>query len=792
MRMIDFKMTETIGTRGRILGDMLRASLLIVALSSTSMALLGDWKVWTPTLQPRMAVVDGDVAWIATSSGVVEWDLPAQSSRVHTRLDGLPTMEYASVVLDSQKTLWAIGVDGRIGYRTKGSSSWKSIGSYSTQNWTFSLRAAQYWKGYLVFGTDHGLSLFSTASKTAEDYAKAFGSLAGAVRAVMVTPGIPQGGKANPDTLWVGLDQGIAYATPQWDSIGKPGHFLADPSKWTVRTTFADNPEMDLVRDANGVRASSWWAEWSDETGRININVQAGQVKWDGNTVTLPTSAVHAAAAGAENLVVSSFAQGTYLIGPNGILQKADPEGTFPDFAPVNTRLDADGTPYVLSSNRVLHYDATTSNWSSDTIWFEKSENSVVQASWAFNETFGIRHRQGLAIGPKGEIIVPSWSDSAAKGGLYTRTGDRIWNHYFGTATDTCLTYAEENHPENGTALTGARSFPSGTWMSSLVHSPEGVSSPGRILFLKPGGKEKPQCFDLPRENTSSHLDIVNDFLLFGDTLWLGSEAGLIRVPAPKLTYPPTVATQATYIKPADQISPDLFRLAKTSFLGKDWIVGAAKGRLTLYPAHGGWGTPTRYDLITSDSSAPTLKQDYYALAVDAQGQIWAGGKDGIDIVQLVEPELDSLAPTFRHVQRITTADGLLDNAIYDFDLQVSTGKALIVSPHGVALWSSPFRPLATKLAKSSVRVYPNPVRLRDHRGGAADKVLIVDGATADSRFDLLASDGTLVMHLDESQQIGGRFQVELPAASKLRPGLYFWSLKDRKGSIRGPLLISE
>jgi len=325
--------------------------------------------------------------------------------------------------------------------------------------------------------------------------------------------------------------------------------------------------------------------------------------------------------------------------------------------------------------------------------------------------------------------------------------------------------------------------------MSALVH---GTANPSRILFLAPGGQSAPTCFDVPRENTAADKDIVNDFLQLGDTLWLGSAAGLVRVPSPKMTYPPTLATQATYVKPSDEISPNLFRLAKTSFQGKDWIVGAAQGRLTLYPTQGGWGNHARTDLITSSSSAPTLNQDYYALAIDAQGQIWAGGKDGIDIVQLIAPEVDSLPPSFRQVQRITIADGLLDNTIYDFDLEVPTGKALIASPHGVALWSSPFRPLAVKLAKAGVRVYPNPVRLRDHQGGPADKTLIVDGATADSQLDLLAADGTLVMHLDQSQQVGGRFQAELPAPSKLRPGLYFWSLKDKHGSVRGPLLISE
>lgn len=752
------------------------------------MAFLGDWKVWTPSRESRMVAALDGVAWVATSSGIVEWDLATKSSRIHTRLDGLPTMEYAAVVIDSEKTVWAIGTDGRIGYHPKGSGGWQVANSFSSQNWVFSLRAAQYWKGYLIFGTDHGLSLYSTRSKTAEDFAKTFRSLTGAVRSVMVTPAIATGGEPPRDTLWVGLDQGFAFATPQWDSIGKPGHFLADPSQWTIKSSATTNPDLILVRDSNGVRQTNWWQEWSDPTGELAI--KGGQVRWDGNVVSA-ANPVYAARSGS-NVVVSTYEQGTVLLGPAGVVQTARPEGEFPDFAPVNARLKSDGTPYVLTQNRVLSYQAGTAQWTSDTIQYLDSSGTRLQGTWDYQETFGKRHRQGLAIGPQGEIVIPSWSNPETKGGIFTNFGAPNWNHYFGTAADSCLTYAEEKNPASGSALTGGRSFPSGTWLSTLVHSPDGVSSPARILFLPPGGQTSPQCFDLPRENTAASLDIVNDFLPIGDTLWLGSAAGLIRVPSPTLAYPPRSATGATYIKTTDLISPNLYRLAKISFEGRDWIVGGGEGRLTLYPAFGGWGTPLRTDLIVSDSSAPALNQVYYALAIDAQGQIWAGGNEGIDIVQLVASEADSLPPSFRHVQRITTADGLLDNNIYDFDLDVATGKALIVSPHGVALWSSPFRPVAEKLAKSKIRVYPNPVRLRDHAGIPADKTLIVDGATADSRLDLLAADGTLVLHFDASQQIGGRFQVDLPPPSKLRPGLYFWSLKDKKGSVHGPLLIAE
>jgi len=769
---------------------MLRASLLTMAISSSCFAFLGDWNVWTPSTDARMAVISDGTAWVATSGGVMEWDLKAGASRMHTRKTGLPTIDIGSIVLDSSHTVWAIGTDGRIGYRTTGSSEWQTVESYSSQNWTFPKRAAQFWKGpnhpgFLILGTDHGLSLFSLKTMAAEDFTSAFGKISGAVRAVMVTPGSQKSsGVTNPDTLWVALDGGLAHATPNWDSVGTAGHYLADPSQWVVDTVVSQDSTNTLVRGQNGTRLANKYLEWSNSTGSLSIYY--GTVKWKTNNVIVDGSS-HVIEYGSD-VLVSSGTKGAVLVSASGSLQTTTPEGNYPDIPPPSLRIANDGSLVSLTGirgNHVVTYSSTSHNWSSDTIRFIQGSETIL-GQWDINETNN-NNRVGLAIDPQGQVIVPTWAESPFMGGIFTSTATKgIWNHHNYTESDTCVSLPiADLGPSYSGALTAARSNSNGTWLTARSHTYR-----GRVLFLAPGGQTAPTCLDIPAENMGVTQIYLNDVLQIGDTLWFASKTSLIKLASPRPAYPPPIVSNAVFIRPSFSSELNLYRLVKVEFEGKTWIVGAASGRLTLFPADGSLAGKPVSTLFTSDSSAPSLNQSYRTLVVDAQGQIWAGGEKGIDIVQLVPPDADSLPPTFQPIRRITTADGLPQNYVVDMDLQVSTGKALIATPSAVALWTSPYRPIAARLAKSSVRVSPNPVRLR--RAGEPDKYLYVDGATADSRFDLLSADGTLVMHLDASKMVGGQFQIPLPAPSKLRPGLYFWSLKDKNGSVRGPLLIAE
>jgi hypothetical protein len=774
---------------------MLRASLLTALFSSSCLAFLGDWNVWTPSTDARQSVVLNHTAWVATSGGVMEWDLEGGSSRMHTRKTGLPTIDIASIVLDSNKSVWAIGADGRIGYRTLGATEWESVESYSSQNWTFVPRAAQFWKGpnhpgFLILGTKQGLSLFSLKSMAAEDYVPTFGNISGEVHAVMVTPGATNSGsKPAPDTLWVALNKGLVHATPNWDSVGTAGHFLADPSKWTVDSTVPaeEKKYRSLVRDANGVRLGYAPVEWSNSTG--NLSILSGTLAHSGWPASIRLDgAVHSIPYG-DKLLVSTLYQGAVLATRTGSVQTSVPEGNYPDIPPPSLRFKGDGSVVSLTGpygSRLWTLSPITKTWLSDTIrYFNGSEN--VEAIWDINETSRY-NRVGLAIDPQGTIIVPGWSQEPFAGGIFTNspTG-KLWNHFSYNAPDTCASFPLKETPKGelgpkySSAILAARSYSTGTWVSAASHT-----YLGRVLFLEPGGQKPPTCLDIPVENSGGTQIVVKDLLLVGDTLWMASATSLIRLPSPRPSYPPPVVTNASFYRASISSDLNLNRLAKVDFEDKIWIVGAADGRLVLYPADGTWGGKTRSNLITSDATASMLNQKYTTLNVDAQGQIWAGGDKGIDIVQLAPPESDTAGPTFQLVRRITTNDGLPENQINDLDLQVSTGKAVIATPRSVAIWTSPYRPIAARLAKSGVRVRPNPVRLR------SEKTLYVDGATADSRFDLLAADGTLVMHLDASKMEGGQFQIPLPAPSKLRPGLYFWSLKDSKGSVRGPLLIAE
>ncbi len=769
---------------------MLRASFLIIGLSSSCFSFLGDWKHWSPSYDARMGVVLNGTAWVATGGGILQWDLAGGSSRMHSRLDGLPTMDYASVVIDSQKTIWAIGSDGRIGYRPQSTNAWQVAESYATQNWKFSPRAAQFWKGsqgagFLVLGTDHGVSIFSISQMVAQDGAAYFRNLTGTVLSVAVTPQLNRPKNSPPrDTLWVGLDVGLAFATPNWDSIGFAGHLLADPTQWTIKPTLTKNSRWTLYRTPDSMSLDTLH-QWSDvNTG---VSVQSGTIQSKQGILVVP-GAVHAVFNPQSNKVlVSSSTQGPVLaeVGISGVIKPTKTENVFPDVAPVNVNIKLDGSWIVRSENRILAYDIST-GWKADTIRFHDPDGTY-EGAWAYTVDL-LYKRKALEIGPQDEIIVPSWNSSYGTktlGGFYVSNTTGNWTHFASTADDTCISFTETTWVINGAALLAARSFQNGTWLSVLSYT-----NLGRILFLNPGGKSPPTCFDIPKKNGGTVGNVVTfDFLQLGDTLWAATNTGLARIPSPRPSLVPSLQA-TTYHLPSNHTDLAISRITKIDFEGKTWIIGAATGKLILFPADGMVGSQTQSNLILSDSSAPSLNQSYTSLAIDAQNQIWAGGDKGLDIVQLVSPSAEGQAPSFSLVRHLTTADGLPNNQIYDLALQASTGKALIATASALALWTSPYRPVPARLSKSKIRVWPNPVRLR--RDPNPDRTLFVDGATPGSQFDLLAADGTLVMHWNASKQIGGLFQIDLPPTSKLRPGLYFWSLKDQNQSVHGPLLIAE
>lgn len=744
---------------------MRRTLLLPLSLACSSVASTGDWKIWSMAGSARMTVFrTGQTVLAATSGGVISWDPATSTGKVLTNLDGLPTLDIASLVSDSAGNVWAAGSDGRMAFLQPGASFWTSVGSYHSSGWQFSPGAATFWNGHVVLGGPQGLTLFSTKDLAAADYVSAFGSLRDTVTAVY----------ASGDSLWVATPSGMAIATdPVWGTdsaashLGRAGYFL-NSVKWTfVRPPLPDSLRLRyrIRRDSTGVH-QVLEGQWSDYDRSLQgLKLEYGLFTAPDVQVDVP---------GALDAVrtpwgyfLSSSTRGLVQILADGTVRSLSPSGVLPDALPVAVAMSSDGTPSFLSGDGTYTRVWTrvqSGDWIPDTIRAALPKGgAVANISW-FLSGDTLVPAKPLARGPGGEMVVGSWEEPRTGGGFLVSGSAgswKIWNN----ANDTCLAL----NSANGVSVRSLHPGSAGVWGSLFVNDPDRP-----LVHLPSSGDRTPGCLLVdasPVLGTTSPSFHANDLLESGDSLWLATNEGLLRVQGIRTT--PGATRSATKVVGWTR-QESLTRLLAITANGTRWIVAVGSGFLGAMPANA----------TASDTFQASQKtsQSYLALAQDAVGHVWAAGNLGLDI--WTPGVTDSGTLKFTLSRTIRFEDGLPNERIIGLGLDSATGRAIIATSGALALWTSPYRPVPSRLSRSSIRVWPNPVRLRQHRS------LFVDGATLSAEFDLFSADGTRVMHQESSQS--ATIQIPLPTTNKLRPGIYYWSLKDLRGSVHGPLLVGE
>ena len=731
---------------------------------------LGDWKIWSSIQAARMSVLRSDgTVLAATTGGVEEWDPSANKGTIFTGEQGLPSLDVASLVANSGDSIWAICTDGHFALLPPGEFSWEPMGTYLSSAWTFTPGAATFWKGYLVLGGPQGLSLLRVSDTDAVDNISTFGAYRDTVLAVM----------AQNDTIWVALPEGLAYATdPVWNTdsasshIGKAGYYLS-ADRWTVLPS-PTRGDYTLLRDSTGVHLGTLGQQWSDYANGLSIN--GSTFAWKGGSATVP-GAVQAIATPKGYFLATSSTGLVQL--QNGVATPLHPDGALPDNLPFSVAAGPGPTFYHLtgdaSSTRVWRLPSGANKWISDTIKVPSPDNpgSTIHPTWLLSSDLSYT-RKVFTMGPQGEMLVGSWGDVTSHGGFMVSPAPGTWSLWNRT-DDTCFqTYYPigSAYPNYGAFALDVNSASAGIWASTLL--PSGT---GPLIYFPSAGNKTPVCTDLdPTSIVGSGGALqVNDLDQVGNDLWLATSSGLVQIQNAAPSNPPQMVGGVSHWPTNTSTPPQFMRLSTYPLGGRAWILAAGTGVLGIFPSD-----PSSTDTIVR---APGAAQTYTALAVDAQGQVWAAGGNGIDIFTL---QMDSTTPVFKLVHTVTTRDGLPDDAIRDLALDSASGRALIATASGLSIWTSPYRPVPVRLSKSSIKVYPNPVRLRQN------STLYVDGATSNANFDLMAADGTLVLHVDHSKSTDGLFQIQLPSTSKLRPGVYYWSLKDSRNSAHGPLLVGE
>lgn len=751
---------------------MIRRSLAALLALSLSASATG-WRYWTWPGQARMAATSGRTAWFATSGGVFEWDLDANTSKLHQRSDGLPSSDLVSIATQKDGSVWTVSANGYLAVKRPWSSSWESKGTYSAQPspWSFTPRAmvmhrsAKTGREILVMGGAKGLTFFPTDSGATLDWTDEFGSIGKReVRSILMLD----------DTLWIGLMGALVRVTPPWDSLGNNRAFISDPKRWTTLASSQATDDYSALFPANG--SVTWQRDFL--FGAPNILLSNTALFWRGNTYTSTPSpnaygsfgimATHALENGDDLLVSSShttvdnfmgWSRGPLLIHKDGtFLFPPLPANAFPAPPPPAAALEPGMRITAWSTNRIVTWSPRQASWSSP--WTSRFSDSV-DFMQNFNLTDNI-DMNTFARGRNGSVWAGTWGK-----GLWaaipdpSRSGDTLtWKHW--NADNSCI---EETSPAipGFVAINALTATDSAAWGVTYRQAADSAT-----IFSATLDGQSLRCWKYPTPNSYNSGIVVGQ-----KRLWIATHLGLLVFERPT---PASRSARILYTR-----SGDFGRVLPFTYGDRQYVIAMTYNNLALLPVDAARDTAVVNS--ATQKSPVTARQKWKSMAIDGLGQIWLTGDQGIDVLALVETE-DGLA--FQTVQEVTEKDGLPSNLVFNISVDASSGTVLVATDKGLGAWSSPYRPLPSSLDSKKARVYPNPLRTRTH------KELVVDGATESSHFYLHAADGSLVVHLSPENQSGGYFRWTIPGPNSLRPGVYRWTLKDGSSKVGGPLLIAE
>jgi len=748
----------------------------LVALSVTPHA--EEWRYWTWTGEARMGAISGRTAWFATSGGVLEWNLDANTSRLYQRNDGLVSTNLISIVAQGDGSIWTVSENGDLAVKRPDQTSWESRGTYSAKPspWTFTPRAMAIHRDggsgreVLVMGGPKGLTFFPTDGTIALDWTDQFGSLGKReVRSIAISG----------DTVWVGLLGALARIVPPWDSLGNNRAFMADPKRWT---TIAKSPDSLAYVPYDALYPTSAGMAWQPTFtfGSRDILLSQDILWWKGGPYTtsgIPDAlgntgiyAVHALDIGSELLVSSSNTTASVLSkGP--MLLTADrtfrfpprPANSFPGPPPSRIVTDPEGRITAWGDNRILTWNRRLNDWK------QVGDNTLFASTPVAGTHLAAQaaDMNTLANGPDHSIWIGFWGEGVWGARPIEPGSDSLaWTRW--STANSCLEPVRlgEADVANYVTVNSIASDASSVW-GVLYNQRE--SSDSTLLFQAPANSsDSLRCWKFDGAASVFHSGL----LVRPDRIWVGSQKYLTI-----LNRPSANTSIATRVR---RKSGDFRRLTRIDLAGQSVVIAMSPGELQVIPE-------SKIDTVLVSSlrqaSPITARQEWRSMAVDGLGQIWVAGSEGIDILAL---EQGASGWEIRKVREITTVDGLPSNNVFSLAVDPLTGSAAVTTDAGIGLWASPYRSLPTTLETKKARVWPNPLRTRSNRE------LVVDGATSTSEFYLLAADGSLVLHLGPEQQSGGYFRWAVPTPDQLRPGVYRWILKDGKKTVGGPLLVAE
>ena len=689
------------------------------------MALGGQWKSYTSKRDIRSVSVAVTGIWAATTGGLFSYQPAGKTFRQYTTSEGLKTIDLTAVCTDSVGNVWIGASNGFLHRLNPASSAWTYISDISNRpDPQKSIHRLQITGDSLFILSDIGVSLFSVSRLEFLSTFSRFGSgasqIVGGAQALRMWNG----------NLWVATNSGIA-STP----INNPNPL--SPDSWQSYQSYNLSPTIQLP--LSGVTG---FAVMQDT---LYAGCQSGLVYFDGSGWTLVPGSTGMQII---DLLVSGSSAGITGI-THGDLWSYN-NGQFSSIV-ANTTDDYT----ALGPGNVI---GTVDNG----IYLVNSGTSAVPPGPASNNFIG------LAVDNRGVV----WSGTGTGNGSGFMSFDgRTWRSYTVQSNPALLT-------NNYYYISIGRG--NSKWVSSWGRGVALLDDTGRVVRLLNHASGIPLTIEPTSPTSDSQFVVVGGVAVDSNGVtWItnrtakDSTAAVLFYPDSSLRYtvklqmrnPNRIFTNVV----VDQNNTKWFSNFSPFETETAYGLNFYNETYALPGTTNGWGAISQASGLTSNS--------VFSIALDHDGQIWAGTDQGINIIFDPSNPAASIASYYplqdQVIQAIfvdpinnkwigtksgvylMSADGtsilsqytfentggqLLDDNVLSIAMDQNTGTVYFGTEKGLSsLTTTAITPNQTY---DNLSFAPNPFYL------PAVRPLRIDGLIEGSSLKILSIDGSLVRQL--------------------------------------------
>ena len=739
-----------------------------LAAVSLSQALVGDWTSYTNLETVRdLEGVKGNL-FAATTGGIRRIDAKG-AEKVYRNTEGLRDVGIRALASGPDGEVYATSELGYVYHYRYGADDWEILGtSYRSAGWKMNKRALLYRAGYLVLGSEKGLSFFNVAKKVADaNVTKMEAATSLSVNSVLFVG----------DTLFAGTNHGIFRAVlhmdkllndPQinifnpgiWSNVpGTDGPLFFDPAPdhedtGYVRDSLAEAAEIVATRPADvgdaglyahgllyygasGIGSDYAGASYPDRDARVS---PYGEIRMDGKK--LPGSYRWEAIAkvgdkwflGGQDLYAFDPAKMVFTLMRN-------PEN-LPQVQMTAVKANRLGT-FIFATPNVYRLNGK--------IWAPIESVNVVNSP---NDSRR-RGQHAFEAPAPNQYYLGTWGF-----GFYTfRDGKaKVFD-----ASNSCLVTSDGGNPNYPVVWSETPYKDKGIFIVNWAHGH------GYQFGYYDFAKESLACFDPAfKDLEPRNLQVVGDNVLAVVTE-NGVEAYRIDDNGVSLTIEPQNLLAGLAASVENPLA------GKADRFGNFWVT--TEGTHLLYIP----SVTFKSDLVQSYKTLDGFDgSSCMNLESDPQGHLWAGCTEG-GVFEII-PGKDTLSHSFRHYG---LNDGLLSETIFDLEVNQENGEVWIATEKGLARYESTSRPTRANL--STLKVYPNPFLARHTN-------VVFANLSPGSEVQVTTQSGSVIFHRSLATGTGDqiRWDGRNQAGERVREGVYFYVVRSPKETKNGKIIVAR